>query len=202
MLKQISINVNSLLKTGLLTDQYVILLLLYKKEYQTLMSILDMQFGLGEAFLREMMEILESEGWVKLKSSKFPDDIEIRQKFIDCSNLNEDEILESEIENWIDEYRGIFKGKRVGSMGDRDACITKMTKFLSIYNDKFTKSDILEAAKLYVQSQAPTYKYLMQSDYFISKQDGQGNVVSKLHSILEDVAAGTFNQISNFTREI
>ncbi len=123
------------------------------------MSILDTQFGLGEAFLREMMEILESDGWVKITSSKFPDGIEVRQKFIDCLNLSEDEVLESEIENWIDEYRGIFKGKRVGSMGDRDACIAKMTKFLSIYNDKFTKSDILEAAKLYVQSQAPTYKY-------------------------------------------
>jgi hypothetical protein len=201
MLKQIPINVNSLLKSGLLIDQYLTLWLLYKKEYQTLITILDTQFGLGEVFLREMIEILESGGWVKVTSPKFPDGIQVREQFIECLNLDDDEILESEVESWIDEYRGIFKGKRVGSMGDRAACVDKMTRFLSAY-DQFTKADILEAAKLYVQSQAPSYKYLMQADYFVQKKDDSGNVTSKLHSILEDVAAGTFNQTSDFSQSI
>jgi predicted CopG family antitoxin len=92
------------------------------------------------------------------------------------------ELLENEIEDFVDEYRKQFQGLKAGSMGDRKGCINKFIKFKKEYPEFFNKKLILGAVKMYIDS-VTDYKFLTQADYFIYKN----NNTSKLASFCEEV---------------
>lgn len=95
-------------------------------------------------------------------------------------------IIEVDITNWIDEYRKLFKGLKMGAMGDRKACITKMITFYKEYPDYANKDVIFKAVSMYIHSVNDT-RYLMRADYFIFKNDQNNNKVSNLAIHAEEV---------------
>lgn len=75
------------------------------------------------------------------------------------------EVKPTDIE-WIDEYRKLFSGLKLGSMGDRKSCINKMQEFLTD-NPQYNQEIVMLATKLYI-SGVTNYTYLMKADNFIS----------------------------------
>jgi hypothetical protein len=95
--------------------------------------------------------------------------------------------IATEISEWIDEYRNLFKGLKAGVMGDKNACITKMVRFYQEYPDFKDKNIILSATKKYIQNEAhQNYKYLQRADYFIFKLNGKEET-SRLSSFCDEV---------------
>jgi hypothetical protein len=93
----------------------------------------------------------------------------------------------SDVSDWIDEFRSLFKGKKIGAMGDRKACVKKMAKFLEEYPEA-TKEKILISTERYINSERKNnYMYLQRADYFISKQDKGKDDSSRLAIMLEEI---------------
>jgi hypothetical protein len=93
------------------------------------------------------------------------------------------------VSEWIDIYRNLFKGLKPGAMGDRNSCIIKMTELLKRRSD-LNKEIILVATTRYVNFESNSrWKYLMQADYFISKNQGntKDGKVSKLEAFCDEV---------------
>lgn len=202
MLKDIIINYSSWKSTGLPFTNYVVLWLLHNKEYKQTSEFVTHLFGIEDSYLGEAYDILEQDGWLKINGDHIPDDIVVRQKFIDCLIANITGNITDDIELWIDEYRGVFKGKRIGSMGDRESCIDKMHKFLTKYPD-YTKEQIIKATELYVATQGPHYTYLQQADYFIfKKEEGTKVIKSRLAGHLEETASGEIVMPGDFAKMI
>lgn len=102
----------------------------------------------------------------------------------------------SVIESRIDEYRNLFKGYKVGSMGDKKACIKKLEKWFEDYPSK-SMDDVLNAVKYYVKSLNGVYTYIQRADYFIMK-----NGISTLSSIMPEIEGNnsTRANFSTFTK--
>lgn len=101
----------------------------------------------------------------------------------------------AEIDDWVKkEYRILFKGKKAGAMGDIGMCVQKMAVFLVVYPE-YTKEDVLDAARKYVDSFGNNPTYMRQADYFIFKEvvhQGMKMVTSSLLTFLEDGEEETF----------
>jgi hypothetical protein len=83
----------------------------------------------------------------------------------------------------------MFKGKKPGAMGDRNACIVKM-KELFLRRPDLTQEKVLRATEKYIQVESnQRWKYLMQADYFISKNQGntRDGRVSKLEAYCDEL---------------
>jgi hypothetical protein len=85
-----------------------------------------------------------------------------------------DEDLRNSIKEWIDDYRNLFKGTKVGIMGDPKACLDKMVRFFQEYPQFANKDIVMKTTEAYIQSEANhNYKYLQRADYFIYKLVGK-----------------------------
>lgn len=85
-----------------------------------------------------------------------------------------DEDLRNSIKEWINDYRNLFKGTKVGIMGDPKACLDKMVRFFQEYPQFANKDIVFKATEAYIQSEAQSnYKYLQRADYFIYKIVGK-----------------------------
>lgn len=117
--------------------------------------------------------------------------------------LTNEQTKDIKVEDWIDEYRSKFKGKKPGAMGDRSACIVKM-KELFVRRPDLTKEVVMAATDKYIQSESINrYKYLMQADYFISKNVGhtKDGRVSKLEAFCDEITLNNADE-SSFTYDI
>ena len=200
MLKHVTINLDSLLKSTLTTDQYMILLLIHKKEFKTVERLVLGLYGYSDQYLGEVYELLQESGWLKINGTKLPQDIEVRQKFLNLIAANEEVGV---VVDWIDEYREVFKNTRAGGMGNKETCIKNMEQFLTAYPE-YSKEDIIKASKYYVQTCAKdNYKYLTQADYFIRKQDLKtGDMSCKLLTYLEETKGKDITEPSDYTKSI
>jgi hypothetical protein len=186
MLREIIINTKSYLRSTLTPTKYVLLLLLYKKEYKLVDHIAKTLFGITDTYYGEVFTTLQDEGWLKIVGNDLPQDIEVRQKFINTLDATEEELTKTEVSDWYEEYRELFKKTRKrGSTGSRASVIEKLSRFVISYPE-YTKEQILKATESYIRTCAPSYKYLMQADYFISKKDDEGTVRSRLLTFLEE----------------
>ena len=86
-------------------------------------------------------------------------------------------------DEFIEEYRNLWKGLKVGSMGSPTACKEKMLRWMG-ENPNYTKEDILKAAKIYINS-LNNYQYLQAAHYFIYKKDGKEED-SRLSAFIEE----------------
>lgn len=108
------------------------------------------------------------------------------------------------VEEWIEDYRALFKNKKSGAMGTRKTCIEKMIKFIKEYPEYSDPELILAAATRYINTQrASGYTYLQRADYVISKKDSD-SVTSRLAAFCEEVAESenkveVFNQAGRQT---
>jgi hypothetical protein len=89
--------------------------------------------------------------------------------------------LENDIPAIVEEYRKLFDGLKLGSMGSKSSCINKMKKFLKL-NPRVTKEEIIKATTAYINSLGGNYQYLQQADYFINKNEG-----SRLETWIEEI---------------
>jgi len=195
---KLTINIETLLKSTLTPDQFILLLLIHKKEFKLAERLVLSLFGFSYGSVDEIYLLLQDQEWIKINGPKLPNDAIIRQKFLQI--LNDSESMN--VESWIDEYRALFKNTRPGAMGDRNACITKMQRFLTAYPD-YTQEDILKATKYYVSTCAKDgYKFITNSDYLISKEDASGNVTCKLLSYIEETKSESFVESGDFTKSI
>lgn len=95
-----------------------------------------------------------------------------------------DRVINKGFDDFIEEYRNIWKGLRLGSMGSPSACRDKMVRWMK-ENPSYSKEDILKAAKIYIKS-LDNYQYLQQADYFIYKKDSKEES-SRLSAFIDEV---------------
>jgi len=86
-------------------------------------------------------------------------------------------------DDFVNEYRSLFKGLKPGSQGNLQSIKEKLSKWLKSNPDK-TKEDIIRATKLYIHS-VDNLKYLQQADYFIYKKDANG-IRSRLSDFIDE----------------
>lgn len=87
--------------------------------------------------------------------------------------------IHDEVVTRIQEYRTLFKGYRIGSMGIQRDCIEKITNLL-IANLDISFDDILNTTMYYLERENPDY--IMNADNFIN--NGR---TSKLLQVMEDL---------------
>jgi hypothetical protein len=102
------------------------------------------------------------------------------------TKLNEEELnrieLELNVEEWINEYIDLFPKKLIHGKflrEDKRSIINKMKAFIQEFS--YDKETILKATKLYLNEQSLNmYQFCRKAKYFISKQEGKGDISSDL----------------------
>ena len=92
-------------------------------------------------------------------------------------------VINEGFDEFIEEYRSIWKGLKLGAMGSPGACKEKMLRWMG-ENPNYSKEDILKAAKIYINS-LNNYQYLQAAHYFIYKKDGKEED-SRLSAFVEE----------------
>lgn len=86
---------------------------------------------------------------------------------------------------WVNkEYRPLFHAVRKDAAGSLSSCLKKMKEFFKAH-PAVRKHEVLEAAKMYINS-VENPQYLQQADYFIFKNsDTRSSFTSRLEQYLE-----------------
>ena len=155
-------------------------------EFITLLQLNEIDTGLQLDL--DILHNLQEKQFVKLIIDKFGTTQILREKskllldFLSIesnySNYKEKKITKKSnrvinegFDEFIEEYRNLWKGLKVGSLGSYKTCYDKMKRWMS-ENPNYSKDDILKAARIYIKS-LDNYQYLQQADYFIFKKDGK-----------------------------
>lgn len=96
---------------------------------------------------------------------KDEDDIELGTDTIDL------------VRSRIEEYRSLFKGLRVGAMGNKQQCIDNLARFCTIHNKTF--DEILEVTRYYLtnnQYPANADNYIFHTDPISGKEKSRMEV--------------------------
>ena len=167
-------------------------------EFITLLQLNEIDTGLQLDL--DILHNLQEKQFVKLIIDKFGTNTIIREKskllldFLSIesnySNYKEKKIIKKSnrvinegFDEFIEEYRNLWKGLKVGSMGSPMACKEKMERWMK-ENPNYSKEDILKAAKIYINS-LNNYQYLQAAHYFIYKKDGKEED-SRLSAFVEE----------------
>ena len=167
-------------------------------EFITLLQLNEIDTGLQLDL--DILHNLQEKQFVKLIIDKFGTNTIIREKskllldFLSIesshSNYKEKKIIKKSnrvinegFDEFIEEYRKLWKGLKPGSMGSENACKEKMLRWMG-ENPNYTKEDILKAAKIYINS-LNNYQYLQAAHYFIYKKDGKEED-SRLSAFVEE----------------
>lgn len=142
------------------------------QEKQFVKLIVD-KFGTVQ-ILREKSKLLLDFLSIESNYSNYKD-----KKIIKKSNR----VINEGFDEFIEEYRNLWKGLKVGSMGSPGACKEKMLRWMG-ENPNYSKEDILKAAKIYINS-LNNYQYLQAAHYFIYKKDGKEED-SRLSAFVEE----------------
>ena len=167
-------------------------------EFITLLQLNEIDTGLQLDL--DILHKLQEKQFVKLIIDKFGTNTIIREKgklLIDFlsiesnySNYKEKKIIKKSnrvinegFDEFIEEYRSLWKGLKVGSMGSPMACKEKMLRWMG-ENPNYSKEDIIKAARIYINS-LNNYQYLQAAHYFIYKKDGKEED-SRLSAFVEE----------------
>ena len=129
------------------------------------------------------------QGYVELreKSKLLLDFLSIESSYSDYKEKKivkkSNRVINEGFDEFIEEYRKLWKGLKPGSMGSENACKEKMLRWMG-ENPNYTKEDILKAAKIYINS-LNNYQYLQAAHYFIYKKDGKEED-SRLSTFVEE----------------
>ena len=155
-------------------------------EFVTLLQLNEIDTGLQLDL--DILHNLQEKQFVKLIIDKFGTNTIIREKskllldFLSIESSYSDykekkitkksnRVINEGFDEFIEEYRNLWKGLKVGSMGSPGACKEKMLRWMG-ENPNYSKEDILKAAKIYINS-LNNYQYLQAAHYFIYKKDGK-----------------------------
>ena len=155
-------------------------------EFITLLQLNEIDTGLQLDL--DILHNLQEKQFVKLIIDKFGTTQILREKskllldFLSIESSYSDykekkiikksnRVINEGFDEFIEEYRKLWKGLKPGSMGSENACKEKMLRWMG-ENPNYTKEDILKAAKIYINS-LNNYQYLQAAHYFIYKKDGK-----------------------------
>lgn len=96
------------------------------------------------------------------------------------------------VQDRLFEYRSMFKGVRVGAMGDRNETAMKMERFL--INNNVSFDAVLEATAYYISNSGD---FVMNADNFIYTLNREGREYSKLQMILEEYDGSVSKNLLN-----
>ena len=167
-------------------------------EFITLLQLNEIDTGLQLDL--DILHNLQEKQFVKLIIDKFGTNTIIREKskllldFLSIESSYSDykekkiikksnRVINEGFDEFIEEYRKLWKGLKPGSMGSENACKEKMERWMG-ENPNYTKEDILKAAKIYINS-LNNYQYLQAAHYFIYKKDGKEED-SRLSAFIEE----------------
>ena len=167
-------------------------------EFITLLQLNEIDTGLQLDL--DILHNLQEKQFVKLIIDKFGTNTIIREKskllldFLSIESSYSDykekkiikksnRVINEGFDEFIEEYRNLWKGLKVGSLGSYKTCYDKMKRWMS-ENPNYSKDDILKAARIYIKS-LDNYQYLQQADYFIFKKDGKDEN-SRLSAFIEE----------------
>ena len=167
-------------------------------EFVTLLQLNEIDTGLQLDL--DILHNLQEKQFVKLIIDKFGTNTIIREKskllldFLSIESSYSDykskkvvkkstRIISEGFDEFIEEYRNLWKGLKVGSMGSPMACKEKMLRWMG-ENPNYSKEDILKAARIYINS-LNNYQYLQAAHYFIYKKDGKEED-SRLSAFVEE----------------
>lgn len=136
---------------------------------------------------KQLIKIIDQEVILREKSKLLLNFLSIESNY---SNYKEKKIIKKSnrvinegFDEFIEEYRNLWKGLKVGSMGSPMACKEKMLRWMG-ENPNYSKEDIIKAAKIYINS-LNNYQYLQAAHYFIYKKDGKEED-SRLSAFVEE----------------
>ena len=92
--------------------------------------------------------------------------------------------VSKEVEENVKEYREKWRGLTLGSMGDRQSCKEKLTRWIN-NNPEYNMQDIMKAADIYL-GDIKDLRFLQRADYFIYKKDGKTES-SRLSAFIEEI---------------
>lgn len=167
-------------------------------EFITLLQLNEIDTGLQLDL--DILHNLQEKQFVKLIIDKFGTNTIIREKskllldFLSIEGSYSDykskkvvkkstRTISEGFDEFIEEYRNLWKGLKAGSMGSPTACKEKMLRWMG-ENPNYTKEDILKAARIYINS-LNNYQYLQAAHYFIYKKDGKEED-SRLSAFIEE----------------
>lgn len=104
----------------------------------------------------------------------------------------------SEIDERLEEYRGLWRGLFTGSMGSSESCKVKLEAWLQD-NSNYTMEDVIRAAKFWINNkkkEVDNPSLIGQADYFIYKKV-DGVLQSRLSSVVDE--AGEAGDIDVFS---
>ena len=130
--------------------------------------------NLSEVILREKSKLLLDFLSIESSYSNYKE-----KKIVKKSNR----VINEGFDEFIEKYRNLWKGLKLGSMGSPIACKEKMERWMK-ENPNYTKEDILKAARIYINS-LNNYQYLQAAHYFIYKKDGKEED-SRLSAFIEE----------------
>lgn len=95
----------------------------------------------------------------------------------------------NKIDDRINEFRYLFKGVRIGNMGNKQQCIDLMNEFMTKHPE-ITFDQIIAATIYYIQN--TDFQYIMSAPNFIYKYDNN-EYTSKLEVVLEEYLLSEIN---------
>jgi hypothetical protein len=141
-----------------------------KPEYKLRQKGIDFIKQVDKMFQEVQVEVKDKPGHALTKSDK-----------VDVKSIA------SGINEWLEDYRNLFKGLKPGSKGDKGACLNKMVRFFQEYPEFADKDIIMKAASKYIQNEAhQNYRFLQRADYFIFKLNGKEET-SRLASFCDEL---------------
>ena len=142
---------------------------------------------LNELQDKQFIKLINKEVIVREKTKLLIDFLSIESSYSDYKEKKiikkSNRIINEGFNEFIEEYRKLWKGLKPGSMGSENACKEKMLRWMG-ENPNYSKEDILKAAKIYINS-LNNYQYLQAAHYFIYKKDGKEED-SRLSAFVEE----------------
>lgn len=163
-------------------------------QFLNLLSIYDERI---DCFSNVCLNSLQNDGYIKIIQLEIGKQYILREKgkeFIESCIYKEKDLKwvdtlvkeckeEVDFEEFVKQYRNLWKGLKVGSQGNPKSVEDKLKRWMK-ENPDYTQDDILRAARTYINS-LEDFKYLQKADYFIYKKDKFGEQ-SRLSDFIDE----------------
>lgn len=162
-----------LIESGLTPTVFVTLNAIYKKDETILQYIKNLKL------FDKVIDILEVNGYVKVTGPDKNTDYILRKKTVTLLGQNN-------INDWYEEWRNLFPPGTNASgyhyRGNKGEVLIKLTKFVE-KNPKYSKEEIMQATKNYINRCSRLNSYMMLAHYFIHKKEVGSTLLTELENL-------------------
>jgi len=145
---------------------------------------------------KENLALMETAGIVEL--TRVLPDLTQQLKYVKFTPTAQKLFLETsgKMDTFVEDFRELFP---VNYKGDNRGCRIKLVNFIKEY-DEYSKEDILEATKNYINSFNGSYNYLQQAHYFVMKNQ-ISNLASWCEKLSQEDGTNTGSTVERLNRE-